>query len=271
MKGKLKMKRTIISISIMLIMAICLCVPAFAAEESGMVVYVTIADGELCLASAAVEVSDVDGDENLTINDALFAAHETYYKGGAEKGYESFDGDYGLAISKLWGNESGTGYGYYVNDYSAFSLADPVAKGDRITAFVYTDTVAYSDTYCFFNSAAITADKGETVELTLSAAGYDENWNPVTLPVAGAKITFNGEETEFVTDENGKVNVTFEGKKDVLISAVSDSAVLVPPVCVAEVAGADSEGADWKMIVIIGAVVIFGGYMVFKTLKNNKK
>ena len=264
------MKKTLICTILAIVLSLCLAAPAFA-ETSGMTVYVTIADGDLCIANAAVEVSDIDGDENLTINDALYAAHERYYKGGAEKGYGSFEGDYGLAISKLWGNENGTGYGYYINDSSAFSLTDIVAKGDRIAAFVYTDTVAYSDTYCFFDNSSVTADSGETVELTLSAAGYDENWNPVTLPVQGAKITFNGEETEFVTDENGKVKVTFNGKKDVLISAVSDSAVLVPPVCMAEVAGADSEGFDWKMIVVVGAVVIFGGFMVFKTLRSKKK
>lgn len=264
------MKKTVICAILAIVLSLCIAVPAFA-EGEGMTVYVTVADGELCIANAAVEVSDVDGDENLTINDALTLAHERYYKGGAEKGYGSFEGDYGLAILKLWGNESGTGYGYYVNDTSAFSLTDPVAKGDKIVAFVYTDTVNYSDTYCFFDSSVITAESGETVELTLSAAGYDENWNPVTLPVAGAKITLNGDETEYVTDANGMVKVTFEGKKDVLISAVSDSAVLVPPVCIAEVAGADSEGLDWKMIIIVGAVVVLGGYMVFKTLRSKKK
>ena len=84
-------------------------------------------------------------------------------------------------------------------------------------------------------------------------------------------ITFNGNETEFITDTNGKVKVSFDGKKDVLISAVSDSAILVPPVCIAEVAGPDSEGLDWKMIIIVGAVVVLGGYMVFKTLRSKKK
>ena len=264
------MKKTVICVILAAALCLGLSLSAFAAAE-GMTVYVTIADGELKAASVAVDVSDTDGDGNLTVNDALFLAHERYYKGGAQKGYASFEGDYGLAVSKLWGNENGTGYGYYINDVSAFTLADPVAKGDRITAFVYTDTVGFSDQYCFFDSASLTADSGDTAVLTLSCAGYDENWNPVTLPVANAVITFNGEKTDFVTDENGTVQITFEGKKDVLISAVSDSAILVPPVCIAEVAGPDSEALDWKMIVVVAAVVIVGGFMVFKTLKNRKK
>ncbi|MBE6939037.1 MAG: hypothetical protein E7460_10950 [Ruminococcaceae bacterium] len=241
------------------------------AEDAGTTVYVTIADSELKIAHESVNVTDTDGDGVLTINDALYLAHEAYYIGGAEKGYASFTGDYGLAISKLWGNESGTGFGYYVNDASAFSLADPVSNGDKVVAFVYTDTVAYSDTYCFFDKSALDADKGETVTLTLSAAGYDENWNPVTLPLAGAVITLDGEETEFVTDENGKVDVTFESKKDVTVSAVAQGKVLVPPVCKACVAGADADGPDWKMLVIVGAVVVLGGYLVIRTLVARKK
>ena len=79
------MKKTVISLVLAVVLSLCIAVPAFGAV-GGMTVFVTIADGELCIANAAVEVSDVDGDENLTLNDALILAHERYYKGGAEKG-----------------------------------------------------------------------------------------------------------------------------------------------------------------------------------------
>ena len=65
-------------------------------------VFVTIADenGKLALARVAVTVSDIDADGAITINDALYAAHETFYEGGAEAGYASYTGDYGLSLSK---------------------------------------------------------------------------------------------------------------------------------------------------------------------------
>ena len=74
--------------------------------------------------------------------------------------------------------------------------------------------------------------------LTLSAAGYDENWAPVTSPLAGAVITVNGEKTESVTDENGQVTLTVEAGD--VISAVAEDATLVPPCCVAEDAQSDA-------------------------------
>lgn len=264
------MKKKLICILAVLMTAALICVPC-AARDSGMTVFVTVADGELKLAHEPVQVYDADGDGNLTINDALFIAHETYFRGGAEKGYASFVGDYGLAISKLWGNESGTGYGYFINDVSAFSLSDPVAKGDKVVAFVYADTVGFSDTYCYFDSSFVETERDGTVSLTLFASGYDENWAPVTKPLEGAVITVNGERTDLVTDENGRVSVSLEGKKDAVISAVSDESFIVPPVCFAEVDGPDSENRDWKMIVIVGAVVVVGGITVFRVLKQNRK
>ena len=131
--------------------------------------------------------------------------------------------------------ENGGSYGYYVNNTAAMSLADPVADGDFINAFVYTDLTGWSDVYCFFD--AETVAPGE-VTLTLSAAGYDENWAPVTSPLAGAVITVNGEKTESVTDENGQVTLTVEAGD--VISAVAEDATLVPPCCVAEDAQSDA-------------------------------
>ena len=72
--------------------------------------------------------------------------------------------------------------------------------------------------------------------LTLSYAGYDENWNPIVLPVDGATITMNGVATAYKTDADGKVTVTLEKAGDVVISASSQTQTLVPPVCTVSVA-----------------------------------
>ncbi len=195
-------------------------------------VYVTISNRDLMLIQEEVEVKDIDNDGALTINDALYAAHEDGFEGGAAAGYASSLTQYGLSLSKLWGVENGGNYGYYVNSVSAWSLTDAIKEGDFVDAFVYTDTTAWSDAYSFFDkrTGELDLDKENTVELTLSYAGFDESYNSVTLPVKGAVITINGSPTEFVTDDEGKVTITIEDAGEYWISATSETQTLVPPI-----------------------------------------
>ena len=206
------------------------------AEAADTKVYVTIVNGDVKLAQQEIKVTDVDKDGALTINDALYLAHEEKYTGGAEAGYGSAMGQWGLSLTKLWGVENGGSYGYYVNNASAMGLGDPVKNGDFINAFVYTDTVGFSDTYSYFDKATVSYRKGSEVTLTLSGAGYDANWNPVTVPVANATVTVDGVKTNVKTDANGKATVKLDASKSCVISAVSDTTTLVAPVCVATVA-----------------------------------
>ncbi len=213
-----------------------------SADEASVNVYVTISDGDgkLVLADKAVEVTDINGDGTFNIDEALFAAHEQNFPGGDTEGYFAYDSDYGRSLGMLWGNENGS-YGYYVNNASAMSLDNEVKNGDYINAFCYTDLTAWSDTYCYFD--AHTAE-GNEFTLTLSAAGWDENYNPVTLPVEGAVITIDGEKTDFVTDAEGKVTITIDAAGSYVISAVSDTQTLVPPVCIATADSAENETAS---------------------------
>lgn len=219
---------------LMLLLAIC-SVNVFAAEEA--TVYVTIADenGKLVLTQQAVTVTDTDNDGALTVNDALYAAHEAAYEGGAEEGYATSVTQYGISMDKLWGAANGGSYGYYVNNASAMSLVDPIQDGDYINAFVYTDLINWSDAYCYFDVYTVTANAGEEITLTLLMAGYDANWNPITVPVADVTITFNGEATAYKTDAEGKVTLKVEKAGKCVISATSETQTLVPPVCMATV------------------------------------
>ncbi len=219
------MKKTTV---LALILTLVFCLTAATAEEAPATVYVTISDGKLDLVRYEVALSDTDGDEKLTINDALYLAHEAAYEGGAEAGYANAETQYGLSLAKLWGVENGGSYGYYVNNVGAFSLADELHDGDNLVAYAYSDLVAWSDAYCYFDKTETAA--GE-VTLTLYMVGFDANWMPVELPVAGAVITVDGENTEFVTGEDGTVTFTVSSDAS-LISAASDTLTLVPPVCV---------------------------------------
>ena len=197
--------------------------------------FVTAADGE----AVAMRKVTLTGKTSYTVDDALRAAHDAFYSGGAAAGYASENSQYGLSLTKLWGDTSGA-FGYYRNDAMAWSLEDPVIDGDRITAYIYSDTENYSDAYSYFDKHDVTAELGKDVVLTLMYhSGWDDNYAPVFSPLAGAKITVDGKESAFVTDEAGKATLTFSAAGRHIVSAVSSELTLVPPVCVVEVEADD--------------------------------
>ena len=110
---------------------------------------------------------------------------------------------------------------------------DRLKEGDHLQAFVYTDLEAWSDTYCYFDCLSI--ETSADFELTLTAQTFDADWNAVLHPIEGAIITVNGNETEFVTDAEGKVVIDLQESGEYVISAVSDQMTLVPPVCLAKI------------------------------------
>lgn len=207
-----------------------------ALAEEAPTAYVSISDdhGALVLAYAPVALTDVDADGALTICDVLMAAHAAYHPDGAEA-FAAEQSEWGLSMVKLWGIENGGSYGYVLNNAAAWSLLDPVADGDHVQAYVYTDLIGFSDAFSFFTAPVAAAAVNAEVTLTLSANGYDEAWNPVTAPVAGAFITVNGEKTDAVTDANGQFVLTFPEAGVYLLSAVSNDLTLVPPVCIVTV------------------------------------
>lgn len=195
-------------------------------------VYVTVAtDGSLKLIQESITVIDTDGDDVLTINDALCCAHKEKYDGTLEDGYASARTEYGLSMTRLWGNDCGL-YGYYVNNKSAWSLEDPVKEGDYINAFAYKNE-DYSDVYCFFDVNSIEAKKGEEITLTLNAIGYDASFNTIIVPVEGAVIVIDGKNSDYKTDADGKATIKLEADGKIIISAMSEKQTLVPPVCIA--------------------------------------
>ncbi|MBR3836225.1 MAG: hypothetical protein IKJ69_05515 [Clostridia bacterium] len=231
------MKKVLSLVLSLLMIFGCMSIGTFAADDI-VKVYVSVANkGELVAAQVAVDVKDIDSDGALTVNDALYAVHEAVYDGGAQAGYSYYTHKvYGISLGKLWGDASGN-FGYYLNNSSCWSLADTVKDGDYLTAFVYKDAKLYSDTYCFFSDCTVTANKGDEIELTLNGAGYDASWNPITVTVADAEITVDGVATGVKTDENGKATIKIDKVGEHIISAVSASQTIVPPVCTAQING----------------------------------
>ena len=198
-----------------------------AADPAAM--YVTIADksGAAVLKYAEITVTDLDADGKLTIFEALKAAHATCPNGGAD-GFVAENGQSGLSMVQLWGEENGGSFGYYVNEASAWSLTDEVHAGDRLVAFSYTDLATYSDRFSYFAPITAKVNASETVTLTLTALMPDESWNFVPTPVAGAKIYVNGTNSGLVTDAEGKVTLTLTAGENE-ITATSETIILVPP------------------------------------------
>jgi len=215
----MKHTKRIIAFALLLVLSL-LCFASCGAEK-GPSVYVTVADENGKIVAMYEKVAFSEG---MTADGALAALHAKKCAGG----YASEQTSYGLSMTKLWGAENGGAYGYYVNNASPASLADELREGDHVYAFVYTDTVAFSDTYAFFASPTAEVKKGEALELTLSSAGFDANWAPVTLPVKGAKILIDGKETDTATGESGKATLTFDKKGTYVVTASSETVTLVP-------------------------------------------
>ena len=232
------MKR-IIALGMALFMLIStLTLPAFASEEpKEWQVYVSITDSQNRLAHAQVKVYDINGNGEISVNEALYYAHVWFYDGGASAGYEAVKKNSVRTVVKLWGKTNAYGFGYCVNDMPVTSMETKLNENDHVHAFAYTDADRSKDTYSYFDQTYFHVKRNESVTLTLKAVVYDENQNPISVPVTDAYVTLNGEKTDFRTDAEGKVTVTFEKDGKNLVGAVSDSMLLIQPSCLVRVEG----------------------------------
>lgn len=256
-------------------------------EADPVDVFVTIVDGGNVVtdknggyvAQAKVTVSDLDQNGVLTVDEALYATHEDLYDGGADAGYGTFVGDYGLSLAILWGKGTAgvsASAGYYLNNASCWSLNDGVNEGDYLTAFNYYDTMYWSDAYSYFNENTVSVKKGSIVTLTLNALGYDENWNQVASPYAGAKVEILGTDCEILTtDADGKVKIATSGLEPGTYYAVAytDAKNIVPGICEITVTKRTSSGggssAPRKIFVTVKVMTHGDGCNNSYTYKNN--
>lgn len=220
--------------------------PGSGGSDGSIQVYVTLSNaGQVVVAQKAVTVTDYNGNGGFDVDDALYAAHRAAYPGGASNGYASAE----VSITKLWGDTSGC-FGYWLNNASCGSLGDAVEANDHLAAFVYQDGAYWSDSYSKFDSYTYSARTGESVSLTLENAGYDENWNTVFSPLAGASIAAYDSgfdrlsaDSYTVTDNgNGTYSAVFSGAGTYYLAAYCDDPLIVPAVCQVTVTSAQSGG-----------------------------
>ncbi|MBE6592335.1 MAG: DUF4198 domain-containing protein [Ruminococcaceae bacterium] len=265
------MKKIITTLAAVIIIT-ALTVTALAAPKEGTSLFVSICDeeGKLALALEEIMVTDSDNDGKLTVNDALFCAHQAKYPGGADAGYKTEMTQYGLSLTKLWGADQGNAFGYYLNDGSAMSLTDEVKENDRICAFAYTDLNTFSDKYSFFNVTKLTVKENESVEITLNALSYDADFNLVTLPVKDALITVDGIATKIETDSEGKASIKLDKAGKYLISATSAEETLVPPALILEIEKEELSAPVTADPSAIALFALLGSLLAARALKNEK-
>lgn len=212
--------------------------PDYKTAEGEVHVFVTIADkGNVVLFQQSITVIDVNHNGIFDVDDALYAAHEASYEGGAAAGYSSYESQWGLSIGMLWGDTSYC-YGYWLNNASCWSLEDVVAEGNHLVAFVYSDSDFWSDSYAEFEQFDYAATAGEALTVKLDKAGYDENWNTVFSAHAGATVTVYDNEGKALTEGytvtdngDGTYTVTVDAEGSYYVVATDSDPLLVPAVC----------------------------------------
>ncbi len=232
------MKKRIMSILLVAVMVLSIMpVSAFATESKTIDVYVTIVDkGNVVIAKELITVTDLDASGDFNVDEVLYSAHEGAYIGGASAGYGTAMGDYGMYITALWGDLSGS-YGYWNNNTSVFNLEDAVNEKDYVVAFVYQNTQVW-DPYSKFSRDSYTVLSETEFNVTLEKAGYDDNWNTVFAAHKGAIIKvydadFNeldANDYVFTDNDDGTYSVTVNATGDYTLVAYDNETPIVPAV-----------------------------------------
>lgn len=159
------------------------------------------------------------GKDSYTLDDAFIAAHDAYYEGGAAAGYATADSQWGLSVTKVWGDTSSK-FGYQMNagTVDVWGPTQAIADGDYIDLCVNESYYPDNENYAKFDAYRKTVVNNEA-ELVLTEDYYDDSFIKHTRPCEGATIYVDGVATEFVTDANGQVTVEFDDYGEYLVSA----------------------------------------------------
>lgn len=153
------------------------------------------------------------GQSSYTMDDALKLAHDLYYPGGADAGYDYHADDAGIfdgVIYRLWGydkknvpyiksslNRDSANYGS--------ALGRTVQDGDEMHFFIQQKKG--QDKLAFFTEEELTAAEGKTVKLKLR---QEDDGGRAYSNCEGASIYIDGKKQEnLVTDENGEVTISY--------------------------------------------------------------
>ncbi len=246
----------------------------FSNEAEPIEVSVTIVDkGNIIVPEETITVIDLDKSGDFNVDEVLVAAHEEFYASGAEAGYASEDSDFGLYMTKFWGDDSGY-FGYWCNDDACWSLDDVVEEGDYIVAFIYQNTSTWDYYSKFADTDYETVQEVDAV-ISLERSDYDEEWNVIYKPHKGATIKLYNEAFEEISADAYSVTDNADGTYSVKVKDAGvykvvgyDSATpIVPNLCnliVEENPELAYANAVEGKINAIGAVTIFNYKKIYE-------
>lgn len=151
------------------------------------------------------------GQSSYTMDDALKAAHDLYYPGGAEAGYDFHEdetGNYDGLIYKLWGYDRSSLPGIRYarnNDCKNYqeSLTQSVVDGDSLN--FYIEQRKNQDRLAFFTETEEIITQDEHAELHLRQSNIN---GTAFSECSGASIYIDGVKQDgLITDESGKVTL----------------------------------------------------------------
>ena len=183
----------------------------------------TTSDGKAAV-ELPVTVTDRNGDNVLTYDEALVALHEAYCPDGYVTREDGF-------VTKLWNvvTETKSGSNYFLKNNVALSMGvadktSTVAQGDKLYCCVFTDEENYSDAICYFTQTEVAAQAGKAFTLNLQGGSSMAvgGYNPGNLAGAQVGIWKDGKFTAIdgaVTDKNGNVTLTLNKAGTYIISA----------------------------------------------------
>lgn len=201
------------------------------------------------MVSRTVTVKDTNGDGQLTYDEALAAAHGTYYVDGAE-GYATTSESWGLSVTKLWGQSTVASY-FYKNDISIPNAVDAesVKDGDCLTVGTYKDATGYSDAYAKFAEDEYQGKAGKALTVSLKKSYYGANYELVEDDCAEATLkAYDENYTELGSDAyaiNG-YQVTFNaaGTYYLVATGIDGERTLVPAGTKIVIADFDGVGTE---------------------------
>lgn len=141
------------------------------------------------------------------------------------KDQSKFNFGKGNYISSIDGVSQGSfgytdGWGYYVNDNytDKYVSGHDLEDGDSLVLF-YMENYIY-ERYGFFDKKSVNVKTGDDITLTLTGKYFFPGGIPKDVALVDkAKIFINDKETNYVTDENGQVKLSFDEPGTYIVTA----------------------------------------------------
>ena len=236
------------------------------AEDASADILITVTQGGNVLNdTAALTVTDADGDGLLTVYDALYLLHEEQFAGGAAAGLQTLQEEDVLRAAIVWGMDTGNAFSCYVNDVSVDSLQAPLTAGDCVRAElpdpvepteVNAEEVtvgavlqipeqvppliaeAQPETQPPTTAppqppATTTTEEKITISMTVSRGPRDANAQAQTNNANHANspnvnVTVNNQPTNLKTDQDGKITITVFENGQAVVGGQNQNVTLNP-------------------------------------------